>query len=256
MADTRSLRDLFDDLTSRSRDAGAASDGSADGVDPAALLRDAGHGDLPPDLVAEALSSYAGTAPLPVAEHLSPFVSAWAGGEPGEPDAAQGLDLLLGAATATEPVVLDDPWAGDDAWAADGGSIDDLDSADLDSPDLDSPDLDSPDLDSADLDSPDVHSAAFDATEDSDGDDDLEDDVTADLDGVGSGASLEDGTAEDEAADSSVVDVVDFGAMDLPGEADDVFGHGVGLVADFGAGVDLAGVDLAGDDPADDGFDD
>ena len=59
----RSLHELFAEL-------------SRTGADPAELLHAAGYGDVPEPLVAEAIVSYAGTAPLEVAEHLAPFAVA------------------------------------------------------------------------------------------------------------------------------------------------------------------------------------
>jgi hypothetical protein len=59
----RSLRDIFASM----------SHGSAD---PAAALAEAGHGDLPSHLVTEAIVNYADSAPVEVAEHLTPFVVA------------------------------------------------------------------------------------------------------------------------------------------------------------------------------------
>jgi hypothetical protein len=67
MATARPLRDVFADL---------AGDPDAHGVDPAELLREHGHPDLPDALVAEAVTSFADTAPLEVAEHLAPYVMA------------------------------------------------------------------------------------------------------------------------------------------------------------------------------------
>ncbi len=74
-------------------------------ADPSSPLDDAGHGDLPSDLVAEAIVSFADTAPPAVAEHLAPFVMAHsvvpaADDEP--PAASAGLDLL---ATAPADIV-------------------------------------------------------------------------------------------------------------------------------------------------------
>ncbi len=85
-----SLRELFAELS------------RGDGGDPADLLRAAGFGDVPDSLVSQAIVDYAGTAPLEVAEHLSPFAVAH-GPVPvddptGEPATAHhGLSLLASA---------------------------------------------------------------------------------------------------------------------------------------------------------------
>jgi hypothetical protein len=95
----RSLRELFAELSRP----GAA--------DPAELLRAAGFGDVPGSLVAEAIVSYAGTAPLEVAEHLAPF--AVAHGPLPTPDPAfdtappDGLTLL--ASAPVDDLPDDDP---------------------------------------------------------------------------------------------------------------------------------------------------
>lgn len=102
MPEVRSLRDLFDDL--------AQSGGAAD---PARLVADAGHGALPDQLLAEAVSSYAGSAGLPVATALSDFTSAWADGTIHGADATRGLELLVGAGAGTEEVSARDPWGVD-----------------------------------------------------------------------------------------------------------------------------------------------
>jgi hypothetical protein len=87
-----SLREVF----------AALAGGSAD---PASALAASGHGDLPGDLVAQAIVNYADTAPVEVAEHLSPFVVAHSGVPQGVdapahlPDTGDGLHLL-GAAPA------------------------------------------------------------------------------------------------------------------------------------------------------------
>lgn len=87
MASARPLREVFADLV------GAP---SATG-DPAALLRDQGHDGLPDDLVAEAVVSFADTAPIEVAEQLAPFVTAHSGvGD--EPVPTSGWLDLLGSA--------------------------------------------------------------------------------------------------------------------------------------------------------------
>jgi hypothetical protein len=67
MATARPLRDVFADATG---------DEAARASDPAELLRSSGHEDLPDTLVAEAVTSYADTAPVEVAEHLSQYVMA------------------------------------------------------------------------------------------------------------------------------------------------------------------------------------
>ena len=105
MESARPLRDVFADLTGG---------GSAAG-DPDALLRDQGHPALPDDLVAEAVVSYADTAPAEVAEHLAPFVTAHsavgAGAGAGAEPSAGWLDLLAtapaGAGVADEPAEAD-----------------------------------------------------------------------------------------------------------------------------------------------------
>ena len=88
MAPARPLRDVFADLIG---DPSAADD-------PAALLRDQGHPGLPDHLVAEAVVSYADTAPVEVAEHLAPYVTAHsavgADPVPGDEPPAGWLDLL------------------------------------------------------------------------------------------------------------------------------------------------------------------
>jgi hypothetical protein len=93
----RSLHEVFSSL---------AGDPAAD---PGAALAAAGHAGLPPDLLTEAVVSYADTAPPEVAEHLSPVVLG-ASADPGT-----ALDLL----TSAPPVTWDDvPVDGDLAEAA------------------------------------------------------------------------------------------------------------------------------------------
>lgn len=65
MEPARRLRDVFAEL---------AVDGA--GREPDEVLRASGHAELPEPLVAEAVVSYADTAPHEVAEHLAPFVRA------------------------------------------------------------------------------------------------------------------------------------------------------------------------------------
>ncbi|MEU4422838.1 hypothetical protein AB0F81_19595 [Actinoplanes sp. NPDC024001] len=107
MDSARPLRDVFADLTGAGRVA----------ADPGELLRDQGHPALPDDLVAEAVVSYADTAPAEVAEHLAPYVTAHsvvgADAEAGEP--AGWMDLLATAPAGAEPDDIDDlaPQTGD-----------------------------------------------------------------------------------------------------------------------------------------------
>ena len=106
MAPARPLRDVFADLVG---DPSAADD-------PAALLSDQGHPELPDHLVAEAVVSYADTAPVEVAEHLAPYVTAHsavgADPVPGDEPPAGWLELLGSAPDvadpAGEPADLDD----------------------------------------------------------------------------------------------------------------------------------------------------
>ncbi|WP_328468304.1 hypothetical protein OHA21_51430 [Actinoplanes sp. NBC_00393] len=99
MEPARPLRDVFADLT------GA---GNATG-DPADLLRDQGHA-LPDDLVAEAVVSYADTAPAEVAEHLAPYVTAHSvvGAADGTGDETGWLELLATAPAGAEPGDIDE----------------------------------------------------------------------------------------------------------------------------------------------------
>lgn len=104
MEPVRPLRDVFDGLANRPAGTPGGPGDLGDPGDPAAVLDGAGHSDLPDDLVAEALVSYAATAPPQVAEQLGPFVTAHSGvpgpdvDPPAElPDPAEGLALLDGA---------------------------------------------------------------------------------------------------------------------------------------------------------------
>jgi hypothetical protein len=69
MERARPLRDVFSDLV-------GTDTAGPDHAGPAEVLRAGGHPDLPDTLVAEAVGSYADTAPIEVAEHLSPYVMA------------------------------------------------------------------------------------------------------------------------------------------------------------------------------------
>jgi hypothetical protein len=128
MDTTRPLHDVFSGL--------AGADG---GAEPADVLRANGHEALPDGLVAEAVVTYADTAPIEVAEHLSAFVQAnspvpradagiepptWldalttapAGTDiPGEPDPGSDLDEGVDGLTAAGTAGWDPPSAPDDS---------------------------------------------------------------------------------------------------------------------------------------------
>ncbi|WP_143531997.1 hypothetical protein [Saccharothrix sp. ALI-22-I] len=117
MASVRSLRELLADLVG---DAGARSGG------PKAYLAEHGHPDLPAELVAEAVVSFADTAPPEVAEQLAPFVTAHTSGQG---DGAGWFDLLTSALAGLpeDPDTLDGapaPRTGDDAGLDAGPSLD------------------------------------------------------------------------------------------------------------------------------------
>ena len=129
MDSVRPLRELFDHLATRAAD-------SADGAAPAprAALDQAGHGDLPADLVAEALVSYAATATPDVAERLGPFVTAHSGvptpdGDPAGPvSVAEGFGLLTAAVAPDPPDPFDElgpDTLGPDTLALDRLALDD-----------------------------------------------------------------------------------------------------------------------------------
>lgn len=67
--------------------------------DPQAYLAVNGHPDLPADLVAEAVVSYADTAPVEVAEHLAPYVTTHSAVPSADPPAEGWFDLLTTAPT-------------------------------------------------------------------------------------------------------------------------------------------------------------
>nr|MDT0663166.1 hypothetical protein [Micromonospora sp. DSM 115978] len=95
MAPARSLHEIITGFTG---DAGTSGD-------LAAVLRAGGFADLPQDLLAEAVISFADTAPAEIAEHLAPFVMAH--GPIAPVDVAAGdidrLPELLATVRATEP---------------------------------------------------------------------------------------------------------------------------------------------------------
>lgn len=107
MASVRPLREVLADLVG---DAGARVDG------PEAYLAEQGHAELPPELMAEAVVSFADTAPPEVAEQLAPFVTAHTAGHSGEwfdlltSASVEAADDLDGLAEAPEP------------WSSDFGS--------------------------------------------------------------------------------------------------------------------------------------
>jgi hypothetical protein len=147
MATARPLRDVFADVTG---------DEAVHASDPAELLRASGHADLPDTLVAEAVTSFADTAPLEVAEHLSPYVMANSAvpGAGEEVDPSSWLEALSSAPDVLETTVdpaavgLDEApdgepaleagqaafgaAAGDDLGTDDDSDFDDGDGFDLD----------------------------------------------------------------------------------------------------------------------------
>jgi hypothetical protein len=94
MEPVRPLRDVFAELSAAGRPAPG-------GVDPARVLAEHGHGGLPEGLLAEAIVSYADTAPVEVAEHLAPFVVAHSPVPVGPGDVAD-----LGSSADDAPSVL------------------------------------------------------------------------------------------------------------------------------------------------------
>jgi hypothetical protein len=123
MPPARPLRDVFADLTG---------DGAAVDARPDDLLRAQGHDDLGADLVAEAVVSYADTAPPEVAEHLAPFVMAHSPVPPLDHDAAGAqppgwVDLLASAPAGADLPDLTDADLTDAGFAESGpAGFDDL----------------------------------------------------------------------------------------------------------------------------------
>lgn len=127
MTDARPLREVFDALAGAAGAAGSAGPDRPAG-DPAEVLAGSGHADLPDQLVAEAIVSYADTAPVEVAAHLAPFVTAHSAvppvaAETEAPDPASGLDLLATAPAGApadpllpgdRPSLGDEPLPGDE----------------------------------------------------------------------------------------------------------------------------------------------
>jgi hypothetical protein len=102
--DARPIRDLLADLV------GDSEASRAYGADPAGYLAANGHPDLPEPLLAEAVVSYADTAPVAVAEALAPYVTAHAPIPDPDPDGepVDWFELLTSAAPAD--LVDDDPF--------------------------------------------------------------------------------------------------------------------------------------------------
>jgi hypothetical protein len=107
MEPARPLHSVFADL------AGGRGYGASSGMTPEEVLAANGHPDLPDGLVAEAVVTYADTAPVEVAEHLAPYVRAHTavpqpGGGSGEPE-PHWYDLLTTAPVAPDggPDVID-----------------------------------------------------------------------------------------------------------------------------------------------------
>lgn len=151
--DARPLRDLLADLV------GDASARQAYGADPAGYLAAHGHPGLPEHLVAEAVVSYADTAPVEVAQALAPYVSAH--GPVPDPEAhGDWFDLLTTADLADDDPFGERPAAAGapDEWTdpaeldfgAGAHSVDvDHDPAPDDAPDEDVPSDEVPDPDPA-----------------------------------------------------------------------------------------------------------
>src|SRR5688500_714446 len=105
MVIARPLRDVFGDVVG---------DADASAGNPADVLSASGHPDLPDALVAEAVTSYADTAPLEVAEHLSPYVMANSAvpGVGGEVDPSGWLRVLAEAPAPGDAADVDPAAAG------------------------------------------------------------------------------------------------------------------------------------------------
>jgi len=129
------LRDLFD---------GVARDPETRALfaeDPDGFLADHGFGEVPADLLPEAVVHYADVAPLEVAEQLSPFVMA---NSPVELDEPLDFDADALGALAGVDLDLPTPDADLDTDAADGpagvAGVEPVDDVDEPTPDLDEAD--------------------------------------------------------------------------------------------------------------------
>jgi hypothetical protein len=104
--DARPLRELLADL------AGDSAARAAYGADPAGYLAEHGHADLPEPLVSEAVVSYAGTAPVEVAQALAPYVAVHGPVPSEQAEPESWFDLLTSAQVPREDVhepVTDEP---------------------------------------------------------------------------------------------------------------------------------------------------
>lgn len=113
MSSARPLHELLADLVG---DPDAA---RAHG-DPDAYLAANGHPDLPSELVAEAVVSYADTAPVEVAEHLAPYVTTHSTVPSTEQPADNWFDLLTTAPTEDTAPDLDGVPDEEAAWSPEG----------------------------------------------------------------------------------------------------------------------------------------
>jgi hypothetical protein len=95
------------DATQPLRDVFAGLAGTGDAGEPATVLAASGHDDLPDGLIAEAVVSYADTAPVEVAEHLAPFVRAHSAVPGPATDPPSWLTAVGTAPVDVDPVGLD-----------------------------------------------------------------------------------------------------------------------------------------------------
>jgi len=102
--DARPLRELLADLV------GDAEARHAYGSDPAGYLAAHGHPDLPEPLVAEAVVSYADTAPVEVAEVLAPYVMAHGPVPDASAATADWFDLLTAPTVPSSSELGEDPF--------------------------------------------------------------------------------------------------------------------------------------------------
>lgn len=121
MQPARPLHDLLTDLV-----------GAGDAAGPADVLAANGHADLPDELVAEAVGSFADTSPIEVAEHLSTYVMANSPvPQPDAPpvDLASWLDVVTSAPASSDvdpTALLDDSGAVQSAYEPAAVEVGDL----------------------------------------------------------------------------------------------------------------------------------